>query len=97
MIESIKTHKGEVITGQKLKDALLVIGTESEVSAELIYKTTNYASHITEEKKLAIYEENLTRAEEIKTGRAEMTFWLWQRLNFHLTGECVSFLPSEVK
>jgi hypothetical protein len=41
--------------------------------------------------------DQLNQANRIRSGLEPMGFWLWQRINTELTGECIAFLPAKPK
>lgn len=55
----------------------------------------DYASHVTEDKKEEILQEDLKQAELIRSGKLDHNFTIWQRMQYVLTGECIPFLPPE--
>jgi len=69
------------------------VAQKKEESARKILKENQYASHVTQERK----ENNLIlafeMAEDIREGKLDHNFTIWQRIYMELTGECVAFLP----
>ena len=88
----MRTHLGEIIPDETLKAALKKVAADVRESAR-IGRTEKYASHITEEQKDVFMQKKLDLADDIEAGRAR-GFWLWQRVNTIVTGECVAFLPK---
>lgn len=88
----MRTHHGEIIPDETLKAALKQVAADVRESAR-IARTEKYASHITEEQKYAFMQKKLDLADEIEAGTVT-GFWLWQRVNSIVTGECVAFLPK---
>lgn len=88
----MRTHLGEIIPEETLKAALKKVAADVRESAR-IARTEKYASHVTEEKKDEIMQKKLDLADEIEAGTVR-GFWLWQRVNTIVTGECVAFLPK---
>lgn len=86
------THNGEIVTSQKLKDALNSVANDWIELAYAIKNEDAYASHVTEETKQNILSQGLEQAERIRSGQ-ESGFWVWQRINSKLTGECIALLP----
>lgn len=56
-----------------------------------------FADHVTEEDKKRYSENCLAEAEKIENGERDHTFYVWQRMNYYLTGETVPFLPKTKK
>lgn len=90
-MESFKAHTGEVFSGKQLQDALDHVANWYEDNARAIRKEDRYASHVTEDQKDRNLQSQLNLAEHIRSGK-EHGFWLWQRINTYLTGECVPML-----
>lgn len=93
-IQQFITHKNEIVTGARLENALVAVAKFWEENALAIRKEDAYASHVTEERKEQNLQNQLDQAKRIRQGTEPMGFWLWQRINTHLTGECVAFLPG---
>ena len=53
-----------------------------------------YADHVSEDTKEALLQNQLDFALEIRRGRADHNFTVWQRMEYALTGECTPFLPA---
>ena len=85
-------HRGEIIPEETLQAALKKVAADVRESAR-IARTEKYASHITEDQKDEFMQKKLDLADEIEAGTAR-GFWLWQRVNTIVTGECVAFLPN---
>lgn len=92
-IKSFKTHKGDIVEGEKLKEALNYLADFWESNAKAIHKEDGYASHVTEETKDLRLEQGLAYAREVRLGHIE-DFTSQQRLNTYLTGECIALLPK---
>lgn len=88
----MRTHLGEIIPDETLKAALKKVAADVRENAR-IGRTEKYASHVTEEMKDEIMKKKLDLADEIEAGTVR-GFWLWQRVNTIVTGECVAFLPK---
>ena len=89
-----RTHKDDVVTGQALIRAQHAVADWYRDNAYGIRAEELYASHVTEATKEKRLQEQLAQAERIRSGVEPMGFWLWQRLNTELTGECIAFLPA---
>ncbi len=72
-----------------------IVANNAIKSAHVIRKG-DYASHVTEDRKESILQENLKQAELIRSGKLDHNFTIWQRMQYVLTGESIPFLP-EVK
>jgi hypothetical protein len=96
MIEKITTSFGEVVTGERLQEALNHVADEHEHLAHAIFEKDNYAAHVTQEKKETNLRQDLEYAEQVRKGIAKPSFCLWQRLNTYLTGECAGFLGTKL-
>lgn len=92
-----RTHAGDTITGQPLLEAFGKVADFWENNAHAIYAEDGYGSHVSEKTKRDCLERQLSQAERIRAGSEPMGFWLWQRVNTELTGECVGFLPKTEK
>lgn len=90
-MESIRLHTGEIVTGERLREALKDVANDWRQLAHDIRKEDAYASHITETEKDRFLYEGLSRADQIETGEVN-GFWIWQRVNEKLTGDCVALL-----
>ena len=89
----IKTHTGRVVDGTELAEAMNSVACDMAQLAKDIFNEDAYASHITKEQKELYLKDGLALADRIRLGQQTMGFWLWQRLNLKLTGECVALLP----
>ena len=89
-----KTHKDETVTGEALQKARNTVADFWRDNAIAIRKEDLYAKHVSEETKEKRLQDQLAQAERIRAGTEPMGFWLWQRLNTELTGECIAFLPN---
>lgn len=89
-----RTHTGEIIEGERLTKACHAVADFWRDNAYGIRKQDLYASHVTEKTKDKILQEQLEQAERIRNGTEPVGFWLWQRINTELTGECVALLPK---
>ena len=89
-----RTHTGEQVSGERLTAARAAVADFWERNARATYAEDEYAAHVSQETKDEALREGLERAERIRQGTEPMGFWLWQRVNAELTGECVPlFLP----
>lgn len=86
-----RTHTGEVVTGERLASALNAVADWYAENARAIRREDAYASHVTEETKERSLTEGLAFAEQVRRGEVG-GFSVWQRINTHLTGECVALL-----
>ncbi len=93
-MENFQTHTGEIVTGKRLADACHAVADFWAANALGIYKENLYASHVSEKTKLNNREKQLEQAERIRSGIEPVGFWLWQRINTELTGQCIAFLPK---
>lgn len=89
-----QTHKGETISGERLQTAQNAVTDFWRENALTIRKEDAYASHVTEHTKDILLRDQLAQSERIRHGTEPMGFWLWQRINNELTGECVPFFPD---
>lgn len=88
---TFRTHTGEIVTGQRLHDALNAVADDWATLGRAIRKEDRYADHVSEETKDAALAEMLARADAIRHGDLG-SFTIWQRVNTKLTGECVALL-----
>jgi hypothetical protein len=91
-LKEFQTHTGEVVKGKRLCEALKTVAKDHARLGYAIYKENAYADHVTEATKIANLKRDLITAHRIRQGRAS-GFWLWQRVNTVLTGECIALLP----
>ena len=91
MYKTHKTHTGDIIDGLRLTDALQKVGDDWEKMGYAKRKEDCYAEHIPESLKDANLQDDIKTAQRIREGK-ESGFWLWQRVNTVLTGECVALL-----
>lgn len=89
-----RTHTGELIEGEQLRAALNAVADWYEANARAIRREDCYASHVTETRKDELLNKGLEFAASVRRGE-QLGFSVWQRLNAHITGECVAFLPKE--
>lgn len=87
-----RTHTGEIVTGQRLQDALDAVSLDYFINAFEIRKEDAYASHIAEKQKDEFLAKDIAFAQSIKTDGVTSTS-LWQSVNQKLTGECIALLP----
>lgn len=92
-MQTFRTHTGEIVKGQRLKDALNKVADEWARNAKAIRTEDEYASHVTEAIKDDCLLKGLRRAEEIRIGNVN-SFTAWQDINTAITDECVAFLPK---
>jgi hypothetical protein len=93
-MKSFITHKNELVAGERLEQALNAVADWWYKNAYGIYEENLYAAHVTAQQKLDNLNEGISLAGRIRNGSEPMGFWLWQRVNTELTGECVAFLPK---
>jgi len=89
---NFKTHTGEIVTGERLTQALNEVANDWANLGRAIREENLYASHVTEEQKEENLMRDLAHAEEVRNGEIK-SFTIWQRVNEKLTGECVALLP----
>jgi hypothetical protein len=94
MEEIFITHDNKTVTGEPLRKARATVANWYRENARAVKKENLYAAHVTEKKKEQLMTDQLALADRIESGEQPVVFWLWQRLNTELTGECISFLPS---
>jgi len=63
-------------------------------SVACLLPTYGYASHITEDQKEGFSEGFKVKAVQILNGEHDHNFTIRQRMYYHLTSECVGFLPK---
>ena len=93
MLTSFRTHKGRVVVGKRLQDALDKVARDWARMGRAIYRDDDYAAHVSKAEKIANLRRMLITAHRIRTGQ-ETGFWLWQDINHALTGECIALLPK---
>lgn len=93
--QAFKTHTGELVRGKRLQQAIDSVADEWERMARAIRQEDDYASHVAEKTKELRLQEGIQTSRRIRNGTEPMGFWLWQRINTELTGECVPFLPKQ--
>lgn len=91
MTDTFRTHTGELVTGQRLAEALASVASDWADMARAIRQEDAYASHVTEADKDSYLADDLALAERIRDGEVK-SFTIWQRVNAALTGECVALL-----
>ena len=91
-IKKFITHTGEVVEGDRLKQALNHVA-DFWVSNAHGCRKAPYASHVTEQQKDDNLARGLEYAESIRQGYVE-DFTSQQRINTYLTGECIALLPK---
>ena len=53
-----------------------------------------FASHVTQAEKVEYAERHKQYAVDIEAGLCDNNFTVWQRMNYHLTGEMIALLPK---
>jgi len=91
MIDTFRTHTGELVTGPRLTAALASVASDWAGMAHAIRQEDAYASHVTEADKDSYLAADLAMAERIRNGEVK-SFTIWQRVDTALTGECVALL-----
>lgn len=91
MLTQFRTHTGEIVRGAKLAAAVNAVADWYADNARAIRREDGYASHVTEQRKDELLAKGLAHAEEVRRGES-CGFSVWQRINTHLTGECVALL-----
>lgn len=91
MINTFRTHTGELVTGPRLAAALDSVANDWADMARAIRREDHYASHVTEADKDGYLADDLALAERIRNGEVK-SFTIWQRVDTALTGECVALL-----
>jgi len=89
------THTGEIVTGDRLCRAFETVANFWAENARSVRSEDAYAQHVTEAEKDEYMNCQLEQAERIRTGEEPMGFWLWQRVNAELTGECIPLFSSQ--
>lgn len=92
MLQSFRTHTGEIVTGERLVTALNQVADERIELYKRIRIEDAYADHVSEETKDQILASDIQYAESIRKGEIN-DLTAWQNLNYELTGECVALLP----
>lgn len=90
---TFRTHTGAIVQGAQLEAALHAVADDYVRSAHAIRREDLYASHITEAQKKEYLARGIEYAESVRRGNVS-NFSVWQRINTHLTGECIAFLPK---
>lgn len=90
---TFRTHTGEIITGERLQEALRQVAEDWRELAYAIRREDAYAPHVAETTKDTAMRDMLARANEIEAGKVD-SFTIWQRVNTKLTGECVALFRA---
>ncbi|OYY99576.1 MAG: hypothetical protein B7Y37_13880 [Sphingobacteriia bacterium 28-36-52] len=93
--KNFTTHKGEVVTGEKLQSALDEVADDYVKMYNSIRKEDKYASHVTEKQKDDALSKGLDFAEKIRIGDGIDNFTVWQRVNEKITGESVPLFSDK--
>lgn len=93
---AFKTHKGDIIEGDKLKEACEIEAQWIEANAKSVYESDNYASHVTEQEKLDALHRRYDLAQSVREMKGLNNFTIWQRINTRLTGECIALLKKTI-
>lgn len=88
------THTGAIVQGAQLEAALQAVADWYAANARGVRSEDLYASHVTTAQKDEYLARGLAHAEQVRRGEVS-SFAVWQRINTHLTGECVAF-PAEM-
>jgi hypothetical protein len=87
-----RTHTGETIKGARVIEAMKAVCNEWRELAQEIRVEDSYAKHITEAQKDEFLAQSIILADDLESGRINPTLTDWQRVNIHLTGDCVALL-----
>lgn len=90
-LTQFRTHTGEIVEGERLREALNAVADWYAENARAIRRDDHYAAHVTEARKDEALASGLEFAEQVRRGE-HCGFSVWQRVNTHLTGECVALL-----
>lgn len=93
MPSQFTTHTGELVTGERLSQALSRVADDWAALAHGIYREDAYADHVSEETKISDRDNMLVHAEEIRRGEIK-SMTIAQRVNTELTGVCVGILGN---
>lgn len=89
---TFRTHTGEIVQGERLKNALKTVAERYRERAHKIYEEDLYAAHVKQERKDQNLRDDLARANRlVREGPGSVTDW--QDVNTVLTGKCVALLP----
>lgn len=87
------THLGKKITGKRLENARLHASkVEDRYAKSILEGKIEFASHVTRLAQIEIANKESKYAEEIREGRHDSNFTIWQRMDTFLTGECIALL-----
>lgn len=86
-------HHGQVHTGPELRQAIRCVCQWYIQNAHAIRNSDDYAHHVTDDQKDARLSATLGRMAAIERGERLPSVAFLQRLDTHLTGECVALLP----
>lgn len=89
-----RTHAGTLVEGAALQKAQGKVADDLAALARGIFQEDCYAAHVTRAEKETYLQDGLKQAERVRAGKEPIGFWLWQRIDTELTGECVAFLPK---
>lgn len=90
-MKEFATHTGEIVTGDRLKQALNVVADWYAENARATYAENAYANHVTQQEKERLLEDGLNHAEKVRAGKVT-SLTVWQRIDTELTGECIALL-----
>ena len=91
----MKTHNGKKIIGQQLINARTHAAKGNDNYAKAIMTNKmSFPPHVTREKQIEIADHQLAYAKEIRAGKHDSNFTIWQRMDTFITGKCIGFLPK---
>jgi hypothetical protein len=93
-IRSHMTQEGELVTGERLENAIKAVAEDWRELGRRIRGSDNYADHVTEEEKDRLLERHLSSADRFESGEGMPSFPFIQRLEYKLTGKSVPFLAK---
>jgi hypothetical protein len=84
------THTKEVISGERLEQALKTVADWYRDNARDVFLSPDWGAHVSYAQKQTWLAERIEYAYQVEAGTARPSFALWQRVNTHLTGTCVA-------
>ena len=95
MAQAMRTHTGEIVTGDRLNEARkYAAGFERRSCRQWLTNPDYGADHVTTSQRGEIAAINMRKALQTEYGERDNNFTIWQRMDYFLTCKCVPFLSN---
>jgi hypothetical protein len=95
MAQAMRTHTGEIVTGDRLNEARkYAAGFERRSCRQWLTNPDYGADHVTTSQHGKYAARKMLEVLRIERGECDHNFTIWQRMDYFLTGESVPFLSN---